>query len=308
MAKIKFKINKANSNLRLDYFLSKKLFQISRSKIQKTIKEGLILVNKKNVKPGYLLREGDLILGSFSFKNKNKLTNFGSKIKLKIIYEDNNFLVIDKPPGIVVYPGLGREKKSILGAIYNRIKNNFKNSLRPGIVHRLDKDTSGLLLIAKNRETQNYLLNLFKKRKVFKKYLALLKGHLTPSKGIIKAPIGRDLFNRQKMSVVCPGEGKEAVTEYRVIKYYNNYTLVEVLPKTGRTHQIRVHFASLGFPLLGDKIYGHKKDNFLVKRHFLHASYLKFKMPSGEIKEFKSPIPSDFQKIINFLDKKYAKT
>lgn len=227
---------------------------------------------------------------------------------LKVIYEDNDILGIDKPAGISVYSEKQTAEKTLIDLIlgkYPAIKNVGKTP-RYGIVHRLDKDTSGVLLIAKNNQTLFFLQKEFKKRGVEKKYIALVAGIVKDNAGMIETLIGRSPKNAKKQKVYLPLEpgsaGKRtAITKYRVIKKFREYTLVEVFPQTGRKHQIRCHFNYINHPVVGDKMYGFK--NRLspkgLQRQFLHASYLKIKLPSGKIKEFRSELPEDLKKVLD---------
>jgi len=296
MSKFNFQVKASEAGKRLDLFLTKKISSLSRSAIQKLIKENNVLVNNKASRPNYLVRSGDdIVIKIVPIKKKIA----APPISLEIIYEDDDVLVINKPPGTVVCSESSTCKGTLLEAILQKIKFGPEGKeIRFGIVHRLDKDTSGILLVAKNKKSYYHLVDLFKKRKVIKKYKALVKGRLKPEKGIIEAPIGRSIYNREKMAVVLPGKGKPALTKYKVLKYLDNFTLLEVEPKTGRMHQIRVHLASIGHPIVGDQKYGHRDQKKLLPRQFLHAFYLKCLLPSGKIKEFSSDLPSDLQ---NFL-------
>lgn len=219
-------------------------------------------------------------------------------IPVDIVYEDDDLILVNKPAGMTTHPAPGHPNHTLLNAILCHFPNlpQVDDRLRPGIVHRLDKDTSGLLLIAKNRHALADLSQQFKDRSVTKVYLVLVKGRLKPESGAIEAPIGRDPANRKKMAIVS--SGREAHTEYRVIKYLNGYTLLEVTLKTGRTHQIRVHLAAIGFPVVGDSTYGVKSPH--LKRQFVHAHKLKFALPSsGEYREFTTELPDDLKKALN---------
>jgi len=213
-------------------------------------------------------------------------------IPFKIIYEDDDLLVIDKPAGLTAHPAPGHPSHTLVNAILSHWADlpDAGDSLRPGIVHRLDRDTSGVMVVAKNAPAQADLISQFKAHSVMKVYVVLVKGHLTPENGIIEAPIGRDPRNRKRMAVVT--EGRQARTEYKVIKYTGDYTLLEVRPETGRTHQIRVHLKAIDYPVAGDKVYGVKAD--FVSRQFMHACRLGFKLPStGKYVEFTSELPPD---------------
>jgi 23S rRNA pseudouridine1911/1915/1917 synthase len=220
-------------------------------------------------------------------------------IPLKILYEDNDLMVVDKPAGLTVHPSPGHYTHTLVNAILAHVpKLETGDTNRPGIVHRLDKDTSGLIIIAKNGLAHMKLADQFKSRSVTKVYQALVQGHLTPEEGIIEANIGRDPHDRKRMAVTV--RGRQARTEYTVIKYLDNYTLLEVRPKTGRTHQIRVHLAAIGFPIVGDATYGAKSE--YLSRQFLHAFKLKFKLPStGEYREFESELPADLSQALTAI-------
>ena len=222
-------------------------------------------------------------------------------IPVKIVFENDDLLVVDKPAGLTTHPSPGQTEHTLVNAILSYFPRlaEMGDSLRPGIVHRLDKDTSGLIIIAKNTPAQLKLIEQFRTRSVSKTYLTLVKGHLTPEQGIIEAPIGRSSSDRKKMAVTT--DGKPARSQYKVIKYYKGYTLLEVKPETGRTHQIRVHLSAIGYPMAGDGVYGVKVP--FLKRQFLHAHRLSFNLPSsGERAEFKSALPEDLEKALASLE------
>ena len=280
---------------RLDKFVGERCPELSRTHAQQLIEDGFITVNGKAVKSSLKLNPGDKIFVVIPPASPSHLE--AENIPLKIIYEDADILVVDKPAGLAVHPAPGHPSHTLVNAVLNYLPGLAQDtdSLRPGIVHRLDKDTSGLILIAKNRLAQANLSQQFKNRIVKKSYLALVKGKLAPEKGVIEAAIGRDRSHRQRMAVVS--KGREARTEYRVIKYYGNYTLLEIKPETGRTHQIRVHLAAIGFPVVGDATYGLKSPRF--PRQFLHASKISFLLPStGARVEFESPLPPDLEQVL----------
>jgi len=231
-------------------------------------------------------------------------------MELKTIFEDENLLVIDKPAGIIVFPEGENKEKTLIDYLLDKYPDlkNTGDAPRYGIIHRLDKDTSGILLVAKNNKALAFFQNQFKKRLVTKKYIALVVGEIKEEIGNIKTLIGRSQKDRKKQRVYLPFEPgsqgkKEAITEYKVLKRYNNYTLVEVTPKTGRKHQIRSHFAYLHHPIAGDKIYGFKNQSSPknLNRHFLHAYYLKIKLLNNKIAEFKSELPEDLKDVIKNL-------
>ena len=275
---------------RLDKFVSEKCPEISRTQAQKLIAEGYITVNGCAARPSLKLDAGDKIDILIPPTPPSPLSP--ETIPLNILYEDDDLLVVDKPAGLTVHPAPGHPGHTLVNAILSHFPHlaDISDSLRPGIVHRLDKDTSGAMLVAKNRAAQLNLINQFKSRAIVKAYLVLVKGRLTPERGIIEAAIGRHPGNRKRMAVVTGG--REARTQYRVIKYIDDYTLLEVTPETGRTHQIRVHLAAIGYPVVGDTVYGVKSPH--LSRQFLHASRLGFKLPStGEYVEFTSELPPD---------------
>ncbi len=224
----------------------------------------------------------------------------------KTIFENNHFLVIDKPAGLTVHPARPGQTGTLIGEIikkYPEIKEVGEDPLRPGIVHRLDKDTSGLMIIAKNNQAFGYLKKQFQQRKIVKKYLCLVHGQIKDDKGTIAKAISLSKKNRKKRSALLDNRAKSAWTEYRVVKRFSQYTLLKVLPKTGRTHQIRIHLASIGHPVAGDKQYKFKrqKDPKNLNRQFLHAQYLKFSSLNGKIMQFKTELPNDLKQVLDNL-------
>ena len=281
--------------VRLDKFVAEGSSGLSRTHARELIEGGFVTVNGKTAKPSLKLDLDDKVDVTIPPEPPSPLQ--AENIPLKIIYEDDDILVIDKPAGIAVHPAPGTPSGTLVNAILNYLPGIAKDadSLRPGIVHRLDKDTSGLILVAKNRTAQANLSDQFKDRMVKKTYITLVKGKLTPEQGIIEADIGRDPKNRQRMAVVA--EGREARTDYKVIRYYGNHTLLEIRPETGRTHQIRVHLAAIGYPVVGDVTYGFSTKH--LNRQFLHAGKIGFNLPSsGQWVEFESPLPADLQKAL----------
>jgi 23S rRNA pseudouridine1911/1915/1917 synthase len=282
------------SGVRLDRYVSENCPELSRTRVQKLIADGLITVNDCMVKPGYRLDVGDRV--SVVIPPIPASTLSPEPIPLDIVYEDEDLLVVDKPAGLTVHPAPGHHSHTLINAVLSHFPKLPGSSLRPGIVHRLDKDTSGLMVVAKNSTSQLNLINQFKTRSVFKAYLALVKGRLTPEYGIIEAAIGRSPRDRKRMAVVT--RGREARTQYHVVKYIDDYTLLEVKLETGRTHQIRVHLSAIGYPVVGDATYGVKFPHLL--RQFLHASRLGFRLPStGEYVEFKSELPPDLRQALS---------
>lgn len=226
---------------------------------------------------------------------------------LDIVYEDKNIIVLNKPAGLLAHPTNKKEKDTLTNRLIeycSEIKNVEQNPLRPGLVHRLDKDTSGLIIAAKNNRTYNYLKEQFKKRLIQKEYLALVVGRPKEKTGIITKPITRSKRDPPKRTVGLWGKWRKAETYYEILKEFKNYTLLKVFPKTGRMHQIRVHLASIGHPVAGDKLYKFKRQPVPkgLKRQFLHASHLKFKLYGGKTMELQSNLPQDLQEVIDKLD------
>ncbi len=291
------------SGIRLDKYISEKCPELSRTHAQKLIASGDITVNGKLARPSQSLHSGDKV--DIVIPPPTPTTLSPEAIPLKIVFEDKDLMVVDKPAGLTVHPAPGHYTGTLVNAILACIPDlETGETIRPGIVHRLDKDTSGLIIIAKNSTAHMKLAEQFKNRSIIKAYLTLVQGRLTPQEGIIDASIGRDPRNRKRMAVVS--QGRPARTEYKVIKYIDNYSLLEVRPKTGRTHQIRVHLAAIGFPIVGDAIYGAKSD--YLSRQFLHAFKLGFKLPStGEYREFESELPADLAQSLSDVAEKRKK-
>jgi len=290
-----YRFSVAEPGIRLDRYVADKCPELSRTQAQRLIADGLVTVNGHPARAGLNLNIGDKVIVNIPPPLPSPLTP--EAIPLKIIYEDDDVLVLDKPAGMTVHPAPGHPAHTLVNAILAHFPHlaEIGDSLRPGIVHRLDKDTSGIMLVAKNSQAQINLAEQFEKRTVSKTYLTLVKGHLTPETGIIEADLGRDPRNRQRMAVVS--RGREARTAYRVLKYPGNYTLLEIKPETGRTHQIRVHLAAIGFPVVGDATYGVKSP--FISRQFLHASRLGFRLPSaGQYVEFESELAEDLKKAL----------
>lgn len=285
--------------IRLDKYLIDKYPEFTRSYLQRLIAQGYILVNEEPTKASQKLNPDDII--KIVFPPPEPTTLVAESIPLSIVFEDNDIVVIDKPAGLTVHPSPGHTMHTLVNALLARCPElaNFGDSMRPGIIHRLDKDTSGLMIIAKNISAQQNLINQFKTRSVSKGYISLVKGKLTPSQGIIEAPIGRDPSNRKRMAVVS--NGRYAKTRYKVIEYLGNYTLLDITIETGRTHQIRVHLAAIGYPVVGDPVYGVKSK--YLSRQFIHACRLGFRLPgSGEFREFTSDLPPDLVKAITMIE------
>jgi len=283
---------------RLDKYLAEEFPELSRSVLQKLIKQGFVLINDSAAKPSQKLSTGDRIYVELPPPEKVSLE--AEHIPVDVVYEDADLLVICKPAGLVVHPSPGHTAHTLVNALLASCPDlaSFGDTMRPGIVHRLDRDTSGLMIVAKNSRAQQYLINQFKTRSVSKGYLVLVKGYLAPSEGIIDAPIGRDPSNRKRMAVVT--SGRESRTRYTVKEYLGGYTLLDVTTETGRTHQIRVHLSAVGYPVVGDRVYGVRSP--YVKRQFVHAYRLGFRLPvSGEYREFTCELPPDLKQALASL-------
>ena len=277
---------------RLDRFLDARCPALSRSRIQALISEGSVTLDDSAAKPSTKIKRGQTVLLRIPKPAESSLRP--QRIPLTIVYEDSDLLVVDKPAGMTVHPAPGHPDGTLVNAVLAHCPDlqGIGGTVRPGIVHRLDKDTSGLMVVAKNDRAHRSLSDQLKAREFRKVYIALTHGSVTPSEAIINAPIGRSPANRQRMAVV--DGGREAITRYRVLRHYPSHSLVEIHPTTGRTHQIRVHFASLGYPLVGDATYG--KAGNALNRHFLHATTLGFKHPSsGDYHEFVAAMPAELE-------------
>ena len=300
----KLEITEENINKRLDMYIASLLLNvpISRSLAQKKIELGEILVNGNKVKTSYKVKVGDKIEIMLTQPKEAKLK--AQEIPLDIVYEDKDIIVINKEKGMVVHPGNGNLDGTLANAVLNHCKDSLSGiggEIRPGIVHRLDKDTSGLLVVAKNDEAHISLSEQKKNRKVNKIYIALVRGIIPEDTATINMPIGRSRQDRKKM-VVRP-DGKEAITHIKVLKRYNKYTLIEVKIDTGRTHQIRVHMAQIGYPVIGDEVYSNGKNEFGVRGQMLHSKSLEFTHPvTKKQMHLEAKLPQYFTNIINNLE------
>lgn len=284
-------------DMRLDSYLATKL-DISRSKIQKLIKDEKILVNEKTVSASYKVIENDII--SVNDELDFTIDINGEDIPLDIVYENDDLLVINKPSGMVVHPAPGNYTGTLVNALVGKF-NLSNNDIRPGIVHRLDKDTSGVMLVAKNDWTHDKLSEMIKNKDVKRTYLALVEGVINHETGTIDAPIGRSLDNREKM-MVTEINSKDSVTHFRVLKRYEKYTLIECQLETGRTHQIRVHMAYIGHPVVNDPLYGKKVGNNTFGQ-LLHSRKISFNNPrDGESLTFEVDAPQEFYDIMKELE------
>ncbi len=306
-------VEKADRGKRLDLFLAEQLPAPSRAQIQRYIKEGCILLNAAQAKAGTRLKEGDLIQGQIPAPAPAKA--LPEDLPIRFLYEDADIVVVDKPAGMVVHPAGGVQSGTLVNALLFRLKDlqGVGGVLRPGIVHRLDKGTSGVMVVAKNDQAHEALVRQFKGREVKKIYLALVYGKVQGAEGAIAAPMGRHPIDRKRFSLRTR-QPKEALTKWRVKERFTGITLVQVAPRTGRTHQIRVHMASINHPLVGDPLYTKKRrlaqiEDPVLRGHIealgrqaLHASSLAFRHPiMGKTVEFTAPLPADIEKILEVL-------
>jgi len=296
-------IFKGEEKIRIDLYLTQKEISPSRSQIRNLIAQGKIRVNNNPVKPSYILKNGDVI--DLALPENKELKIKAEAIPLDIIYEDEYLVVINKPANMIVHPAGKIRSGTLVNALLYHCQDSLSGIggvIRPGIVHRLDKNTSGLMVAAKNDFAHLDLSRQIKDHQVTKKYLALVHGSLKDDSGIIDAPIGRSLKNREKMAVT-EGKSREAITHFKVLKRFSGYTLVEATLRTGRTHQIRVHLAFIGCPIVGDQLYGHRRQGLNINRQALHSYILGFVHPaSKKYMEFSAPLPQDMQELIDCLE------
>ena len=289
---------------RLDTYVSSLNSDMSRSNCQRLIKEGNVLVNGNSSKESYRVKLGDEVLVKIEPPKEAKIE--AQEIPLNIIYEDNDIIVINKEKGMVVHPGNGKMDGTLVNAVLSHAKDSLSGiggEIRPGIVHRLDKDTSGLIIVAKNDSAHINVSEQIKNHEVTKIYTALVRGNIEEDEATIDMPIARDERDRTKMATNI--DGKEAVTHFKVIKRYYDYTLLRVKIDTGRTHQIRVHMAKIHHPVIGDEVYSNGKNEFNVKGQLLHSTILEFKHPrTGEKLHFEAPLPDEFKNVLEILDKR----
>ena len=292
MRTFKFDVDLTCEKKRLDAFITEMDSAISRSYAQKLIARELISVNGTPAKSKYRLKAGDHIEGAIP--DPEPLDVVAENIPLKILYEDDNIIAIDKAPGMVIHPAPGHTSGTLVNALLFHCRDlaGIGGVERPGIVHRLDKDTSGIVAAVKSDPALRSIASQFKDRKVKKVYLALVKGVLKQARGLIDAPIGRHKIHRIKMAI--DPAGRTAQTEYELIKQFDGFAYIRLSPKTGRTHQIRVHLASIGHPVLGDSLYGGKTGKGVaMPRQALHAHKLELEYPEGNIIKLESPLPQD---------------
>ena len=290
-------------NMRLDAYISKINSNISRTMVQKLIQEGNVFVNRMEKKISYKVQVGDII--DINIPKPQETTIKPENIPIEIVYEDMDIIVVNKPKGMVVHPANGNPDGTLVNAVMAICKDSLSGiggEIRPGIVHRLDKDTSGLLIVAKKDKAHINMSNQIKNHEVKKIYLALVRGLVSEDEATINMPIGRSTKDRKKMAI--RKDGKEAVTHFKVLKRYSKYTLLEIKIDTGRTHQIRVHMSEIGHPVVGDMVYSNGKNEFGVEGQMLHAKSLDFKHPvTGEKMHLEAKLPPYFKEVLEKLEK-----
>lgn len=299
MSKLEHTVAAEQAGLRIDKLLSDIQEDVSRSQAQSWIKEDLVTVNGTKVKNKYTVQEGDEV--EWSIPEPEEMTIEAENIPLEIIYEDADIAVVNKPRGMVVHPSNGHQSGTMVHALLYHLKDlsGINGTMRPGIVHRIDKDTSGLLVVAKHDKAHQKLTDMLKEHDIERKYLAIVHGVIDHEYGTIEAPIGRDKNDRQKMAVV--ENGKPAVTHFEVLERFEEFTYLECKLETGRTHQIRVHMQYIGYPLAGDPKYGPRR-TLDIGGQALHAAVLGFNHPiSGEWMHFEAPVPAVFQEELDKL-------
>jgi 23S rRNA pseudouridine1911/1915/1917 synthase len=300
-----FIVENADGQERADLWLTGKLEDLTRSHIRKLIDQGKVTVNGKNITGHYRMKEGDLVL--VTVPEPEEADIIPENIPLDILYEDSDVILINKPKGMVVHPAAGHSTGTIVNALMFHCRGNLSGIngvMRPGIVHRIDRDTTGVIIACKNDHAHNIIAAQLKEHSVRRKYLAIACGVIKEEEGTVDSPISRNPADRKKMKCGIPG-GKRAVTHYRVLERFKDYTYIECSLETGRTHQIRVHMASPHHPLLGDSTYGAPKDRYHLEGQTLHAEMLGFIHPStGKYMEFHAPLPDYFRELLAVLPRK----
>ncbi len=291
-----------NQQMRLDKYLAEQFPEQTRSYLQKLIKDGEVLVNGRAVKTGYQLSKGDEV--SVNIPEPKELDVEPQKMDLDIVYEDEDVILINKPKGMVVHPAPGHTTDTLVNGLLYYCKDNLSGIngvARPGIVHRIDRNTTGILIVCKNDMAHNSIAAQLKEHSINRRYRALVHGNLKEDKGTVEGPIGRHPVDRKKMAI-NERNGKPAVTHYTVLERFGNYTLIECVLETGRTHQIRVHMTSIGHPLVGDEVYGPAKSPFKLQGQCLHAMVFGFVHPrTGEYMEFSAELPEYFEELLRKL-------
>ncbi len=298
----KYIVDMEQSNIRIDKAIGMMNKALSRMAIQRLIDNGNILINGKTTKASYKTKLGDQI--TVKQEEPKKLDIVAQEIPIEVLYEDKDIIVVNKPKGMVVHPANGNPDGTLVNAIMHLCGDSLSGiggEIRPGIIHRLDKDTSGVLVVAKNDMAHINISNQIKNRETKKIYIALVRGVIKENEATINMPIGRSRKDRKKMTVTK--EGKEAITHFKVLKRYDGYTLLEIKIDTGRTHQIRVHMSEIGYPIVGDYVYSNGKNPFGVEGQMLHAKQIEFIHPTtGEKMKIEAPLPVYFQNILDKLE------
>ncbi len=296
---------KSDDMVRIDKFLSECLPEISRAQIKRLIEAGFVTLDGVTVeKAGLKAKPGDQLEILVMLEQDTGLVP--ERITLDIIFENGQIIVVNKPSGMVVHPGAGNHTGTLVNALLTHFPpiRDVGSVDRPGVVHRLDKETSGVMVFAKTEKAYRWLVNQFKSQEVYKSYLALVDGHPPTPTGRIEAPITRDSRTRTRMAVGVQSQGKPAVSEYYLLQKFNRHTLLEVHPITGRTHQIRVHLSYLGVPVVGDSLYGQRRPSISLGRIFLHAKMLKLRLPGERnLRSFEAPVPDALQSVLLELQK-----
>ncbi|MGN8630643.1 RluA family pseudouridine synthase [Blautia sp. HCP3S3_G3] len=304
MEQFEFFIEEKDSGIRIDRVLTEKMEEYSRSYLQKLLKEQQVSVNHKPAKANYKVQTGDSVCVMVPELKEPDIT--AEEIPLDILYEDDYLLVVNKPKGMVVHPSAGHMEGTLVNAVLAHCEgklSGINGVLRPGIVHRIDRDTTGALLICKDDAAHRDLAEQLKVHSIKRRYRAVVYGNFKEDEGTVEGPIGRHPTDRKKMAINYKN-GKDAVTHYRVLERFGNTTYIECRLETGRTHQIRVHMSSIGHPLLGDEVYGDKKNAYHLQGQALHAMILGFVHPhTGEYMEFEAPLPEYFVKLLDKLRK-----
>ena len=303
---IQIEVKEADKGKRLDSYISTVKKELSRVTVKRLVEEHKITVNQRYIKPAYLLQQGDII--QIELEEPKETTLKAQNIPISIVYEDKDILVVDKPKGLVVHPANGNPDGTLVNAILALCKDSLSGiggEIRPGIVHRLDKDTSGLLIVAKNDVAHIKMSEQIKNREVKKIYIALVRGLIPEQEATIDMPIGRSEKDRKKMAVTK--NGKQAITHFRVLARFRtpkgSYTLLKLKIDTGRTHQIRVHMAEIGHPVIGDSVYSNGKNEFGIEGQCLHAQKLEFKHPiTGKQMKLEAPLPEYFKEVLEQLE------
>ena len=297
-------VDNENAGTRLDAYIASKMDSISRTNVKRLVEEEHITVNGKSSKVSYKVQLNDEI--DIEIPEAKELDIKAEDIPIDVVYEDSDIIVVNKPKGLVVHPANGNWDGTLVNAVMAICKDSLSGiggEIRPGIVHRLDKDTSGLLIIAKNDQAHLNMSNQIKDRQVKKIYYALVRGVVPENEATINMPIGRSTKDRKKMAVTK--DGKEAITHFKVIERFNKYTLLEVKIDTGRTHQIRVHLSQIGYPVVGDEVYSNGKNEFGVHGQLLHAKSLDFKHPiTGKSMHLETELPKEFETVLKQLKQK----